>query len=499
MNRLPLDVLSLIPTFLPSQRDRFHAASVCRYWRRTFLQCGSIWSLLITDNSNECLQTLLNRAKGSCLDVVIGQYRAANARELLSPRIKQIRHLEFEQTYWEDIIAFSDSQSFPLLRTLKVAPGDEFPQEKTLLFQGVVDFSFHSERSDNLIHFTFEHLSTFEVLIDWANDTFPSDLLKFLGASPTLQEVKVEIFSGTIWSEPDAWGVVDLPNLKTLSLSVTRGLPLYNLAACIYCRQVKSATLNYIECNWEAAVMYPNPLRIPDREFWDAINWYTINDQIEPEEVTIEIHDDYHHNVTALITFLTSDEVTIKLGIRYLEQQGRVHSAERGEKVVYSFLSDTLEAVKTHPRSATVKRLQIKQEILTESLSDMSKEFAALFKHLGSLKQLSFHGYHTGLFGTPDDQEKFVEFPNTQELVVSVPCRVPQIEVWKNHITLLARLQHKRCAVFNMTLKTVDSPYWLWALSKDLKEWVRGSIVHPGFWIDPSLRDETVAGWVVGQ
>src|ERR1700679_1056276 len=38
VNRIPLDILSLIPTHLSSQGDLFRASAVCRHWRKTFIQ-----------------------------------------------------------------------------------------------------------------------------------------------------------------------------------------------------------------------------------------------------------------------------------------------------------------------------------------------------------------------------------------------------------------------------------------------------------------------------
>ena len=38
INRVPFDILALIPTYLPSQMDRLRATFVCRRWRKTFLQ-----------------------------------------------------------------------------------------------------------------------------------------------------------------------------------------------------------------------------------------------------------------------------------------------------------------------------------------------------------------------------------------------------------------------------------------------------------------------------
>lgn len=46
INRIPMEVLSLIPTHLSHEKDLFHATSVCRHWRRTFVQHAVLWSQL---------------------------------------------------------------------------------------------------------------------------------------------------------------------------------------------------------------------------------------------------------------------------------------------------------------------------------------------------------------------------------------------------------------------------------------------------------------------
>lgn len=44
INRVPLEVLSLIPTYLSCEEDLFCATSVCRYWRKTFILHAALWS-----------------------------------------------------------------------------------------------------------------------------------------------------------------------------------------------------------------------------------------------------------------------------------------------------------------------------------------------------------------------------------------------------------------------------------------------------------------------
>ena len=103
INRVPLEVLSLIPTHLPSQKDRFRATFVCRRWRRTFLQHAALWSHLYLSNGKVYVKNLLERAKGSALDILVGSTDPVSTIALLLPHTEQIRSLDFNYSLWADI------------------------------------------------------------------------------------------------------------------------------------------------------------------------------------------------------------------------------------------------------------------------------------------------------------------------------------------------------------------------------------------------------------
>lgn len=127
INRIPLDVLSLISTHLSSQADRLRATSVCRHWRKTFLQHGALWSRLILKNDEVYAKTLLERAKGSALDVVVDHDSIATAG-LLSPYTRQIKSTHFERVPWKCVERFLEINSgpLPLLRKLSLEVVDGY-------------------------------------------------------------------------------------------------------------------------------------------------------------------------------------------------------------------------------------------------------------------------------------------------------------------------------------------------------------------------------------
>lgn len=104
INRLPLDIISLIPTYSASHRDRFRAASVCRHWRSALLEHGPLWSQLFLKKGEDYVSTLLKRAKGSALHIIANRNPHANVMALLLPRAQQIRYLEFAGSYWKDVL-----------------------------------------------------------------------------------------------------------------------------------------------------------------------------------------------------------------------------------------------------------------------------------------------------------------------------------------------------------------------------------------------------------
>ena len=107
-------------------------------------------------------KTLLERAKGSPLDIIIDRRDAPlETITVIHPHAQQIRHLEFAENPWADIIKFSEANSepLPLLRTLKITPMGSYglpsqPNPPSVPFFGnavnLENFAFHSMMSQSL-------------------------------------------------------------------------------------------------------------------------------------------------------------------------------------------------------------------------------------------------------------------------------------------------------------------------------------------------------------
>ena len=128
---VPLDLdspsiwfLSLIPTYL-SEVDTYHANIVCRHWRKILLQ-HAILNLSLR-RTNSFIQTRLERAKGSPLDITSSYLRRADTLVLLSPHAQEFRSLNFIYDKWSAIQRFSDAVSgpLPLFYTLEILAADD--------------------------------------------------------------------------------------------------------------------------------------------------------------------------------------------------------------------------------------------------------------------------------------------------------------------------------------------------------------------------------------
>ena len=249
INRVPLDVLCLVPTHLASQKDRFRATFVCRHWRRTFLQHGALWSQLYLWRGEVYVKTLLERAKDSALRVFASWPVPVGATALLSPHTGQIRSLNFDYSLWADIRRFSELNSghFPLLHTLNINAADVMTPSSLSLFSGAVDlqeFQLHLRGSQPLILFVFPNITSFKLTMESLGEFRASHLLDFLEASPMLQTVRMELGVVSFDGIPRD-RVVVLPNVESFSLAMSNGEPRYRLTTHISCPSVKHASLTH--------------------------------------------------------------------------------------------------------------------------------------------------------------------------------------------------------------------------------------------------------------
>ena len=488
VNHIPADVLSLIPTHLPTQKDRFRAASVGRHWRGVLLRDGALWSQLFLKKGEECVSTLLERAKGSALEVITDCDAPVGTTALIAPRAQQIVYLEFMQNHWQDIITFSEFNSgqLPLLHTLKIAALEtpvslvDVTPPSLPFFRGSInleEFVLRSWRLSLLSHFVFPNLTTFKLLSNPGETCTALGLLNFLEASPMLGTIEIYILEVVMASVPEEL-VVTLPNVKSLSLQISTGtVPLvYDLAAHISCPHAR--------CIYLTHDMYDEEMSAGLELFPTFVSWNTIIHQYTAspiKEVTLKVKRSEGVNIECFLTFRSSDAIVVRLGLIVGEtgiddDDLNMSLAEIG----WVIFSQALKTISNHPLLSHVKHLHIKYKAAmsnTRKMPQMANKFRELFVALGPLDELILHGCDLHLFlanfldnlGLGHLVEPVV-FPQIKELMILHPSmEVDEVECM-NAIVELAKSQRALGIPFeSVTVHTWKLPT---GMAEELERWV---------------------------
>jgi hypothetical protein len=392
INRLPFDVLSLIPTYLSSHDDRLRASFVCSQWRRAFLQRGDLWSELILPNGKVYVETFLERAKGSALDIFTDNFDPVVTWKLLSAYTEQIRRLNLECDGWFDIQELADiiSEPLPLLHSLTVdligredSPGCSVRwTPSSPLFSNAADLkAFHlrssSRLAPSLSHFVFPNLVSFD-FVTQSRRFRTSELLGFLEASPMLQTVHMEIFASDSVEVTPQERVVTLPRVETFTMVLGNDGMGYQIATHISCPSVRSTSFVHTEHRGAA----PGSI-FPDKISWDKIvSRYT---RSTIEEVVLEIAP--LSPVTCKLTFWSLDATAIELQFKRQADAQRLQPAVREE--VFGKATWTL---RDHPQLKDIKRLRICHGFFYTLVSRTAYSVLRLFASLGSLEELTIYG-----------------------------------------------------------------------------------------------------------
>jgi hypothetical protein len=479
INRIPSDILSLIPTHL-SQPDRFRATFVCRHWRRVFLQYGALWSQLFTRHGEDYVTTLLKRAKGSALDITIDRGAPLDTITLLSPaHIQQMRHLTFRLNYWIDIPTLSGvlSGPLPLLRTLKIwmpaldnSHAVDMPTSPSLfLFSGAVnleEFDFKLGFGEPLSHFVFPNLATFK-LSTTMYEFDATGLFDFLRASPTLRTVEAKINDATLFTSMPQ-DIIVLPNVETFSLLVSDDfLQVSDLAVFISCPRAKYTSL--------MQGIFTDQISYDLKAFPDSVSWAAIVHQYSTspvEQVTFEITDDPFTPVTTYsLIFQSSDTTVIRLGFELGDPSEEEELAFSREEVDCELFSRACRTILDHPLLSHVRRLHIKDwtgSFGADRPLDIAEVVGGLFGSLGPLDELVIHGCDLQIF-LPEFGRSEWAFPSVKELTISEPLVFDE-QWFMGAIVELAKSQHELEKPFErVTARGSGIPV---GLAEMLRQWV---------------------------
>ena len=394
INRLPLDVLFLISTYLASQKDRFGVTFVCRHWRRTFVQNATLWTHLDLSKGEVYVKTLLERAKGSPLSILASGADPVGTVMLLPPHMKQITYLEFTDSRWADVQRFSDFDSgpLPLLRTLDIdvvrgiepISADVVISPSYPLFSGAVDLKklrLHSEEPPFLAHFVFPNFTSFELWVTSEEQFCGSQLLDFLEASPMLQVVDVKILMALSLEGVARERVVVLQHVESLCLKANDGGPSYKLATHISCPSVKNASLTYKSEGRPHSVAPPETF--PALDSLNAIIRQYTRNPIEEVRLDITHQDDL---IAYSLTFRSVNTAIVKFCFQVDEDY------DIPESFCCDVFSKACKTIRGLPLLANVKYLHIDGlYVESESITQIAHDVGGLLKSLGPLEELTIY------------------------------------------------------------------------------------------------------------
>lgn len=473
INRFPLEVLCLVPTNLSSETDVIHAGSVCRHWRKTFNQHAALWSKLDLSLKRTRLfvETRLERAKGAPLDITSAYLGRAEILGLLSPHAQQFRSLNIVFALWSHIQKLSEAASgpLPLLQELNIrvidfdplAP-EEMNHPSLPLFAGATNlkkFHLHSDGLPYLDHFTFPNLTTFQLFVIPEEEAFHvSQLLDFLGATPTLQDVYVSIQAESSLAGVPPGRVVVLPNVERLS--VIEEEPGYDIAAHLSCPSAKHAWLIQ-----ERVFGDPIPPEaFPVSATWNAIPPQYMADQIDEVQLWIEISP----RVSCHISFISSDSTVLELGHSAAAAGDEEEPGVTPGQEYVEVLSQASRSIRTHPLLANVKRLTIDDlspGLTPNELTGVANEVGQLFKSMGRLEKLTLSALDLQPYLAPfidlpefDDVKQSYAYPRIDSLTIGPERKDFQMSS-KAAIVEFAKSQHALGVPFDrVEFRTEETP-----------------------------------------
>ena len=458
INRLPLDVLCLIPTHLTSLPDRLRVTFVCRHWRSIFVQHAALWSQLYLDGITNLLlvRTLLERAKGAPLDITVDYYKSTfRDLTLLTPSGRQIRSLELKKpsSYEVQDLSTAISGPLPLLHTLEIDLEKYLDGYGSLvtpvlpLFEGAVNlknFVLNLYHLPSLPRFTFPNLTT--LTFSTNVHEFPvSQLLDFLEASSALQQIRMDITTDRFREDVPPERVIVLSDVKTFSLETATDGPGHKITTHVSCPFANTVELTHM--------LGSGGGEVPEDAYPPSISWHTITRQYARgavERVVLEMTiDDY---IDCSITFRSSDGAILKL--RYFhgtttEYPDTEMSLGRSLPVVFS---QALRTIRDHPLLSSIKHLYIKGGgIIIHDLGVATEGVGRLLGSMGPLESLTLDScdlrpYLDAFLDTPLFPEAIqpTSFPPIKEFAIIHPMHSSREELYGLAIVEFARSQEAR-------------------------------------------------------
>ena len=230
MNRLPPEVLSLLPTFLHHKRSRrslIRWSQVCRYWRNTFTGTPTLWTHFACKDVART-RAFIERSKSAPIHVRLSPDFCPQSFITLTPHAKRFESLKMEilasELYGQWIPKLR--KSAPLLEQLVVAVEDSLYTDDDvkapipLLFNGDLPRLTRLTLeyiSPHPTWFNISNLTTFHLVHTGSHGGSSSLLLRFFERNSGLEEVSIT-YHGPFVDDAPHHHIVNLPRLRKLRL-----------------------------------------------------------------------------------------------------------------------------------------------------------------------------------------------------------------------------------------------------------------------------------------
>jgi hypothetical protein len=246
INRLPPEVLALIPSFLTSHKDLVFTTHVCRHWRNTIIASPSLWSYLDNETMHKDLVAVyMDRCGDAPLDVNFSSECDKNAPflEKVILHSSHIRRIRIPCNPWDHIAEISDAfeTPLPLLRDVDLSVGygqSPPPFERPFLFGATnlvsLRLSDYNINSGTLLHFIIPDLTHLSLSFSQPRIPMVGELLELLRNSPLIEDLQIQAdvvldASDEHSAFPDQFQPVDLPRLRNIHLNWTTPRSQYTL------------------------------------------------------------------------------------------------------------------------------------------------------------------------------------------------------------------------------------------------------------------------------
>ena len=233
INRLPPEILALIPSFLTSYKDLVHMTHVCRFWRNTITSSSSLWSSLDIHQMHwDLAVTYMDRCGNAPLDVTFCSHPNKNGPflEKVLPHSSRIRKIKVPYISWCHIVEILDGfdAPLPLLREviLDASSETEPPTFRQPLLAGapnLVSLALcdYWMLPGTLHNFVIPTLTHFSLSFRESDTTFVDEILELLRRLPLIEDLDIRADVRHPHEEtpvPDQLQSVDLPHLRNLHI-----------------------------------------------------------------------------------------------------------------------------------------------------------------------------------------------------------------------------------------------------------------------------------------